>query len=72
MRNKIIFTKHTMEEGYDDDYTKYLDFLTQEETEEEQFFFDLDFDPKFNPGFYNNKYDNESLESILLEICDNL
>lgn len=44
-----------MEEEYDynDDYTQYLDFLTEEETEEEQFFFDLDFDPKFNTGFYD-------------------
>lgn len=29
----------------------YLEFLTEEETYEDQLFFDLDFDPKFNPGF---------------------
>ena len=67
---KYTKTQYKMEEDYydyDDDYTQYLDFLTEEEQEEEQFFFDLDFDPKFNPGFYESSESSESSEYILFE-----
>lgn len=42
----------------------YLEFLTEEETYEDQLFFDLDFDPKFNPGFLLSYEDYDFYDEI--------
>ena len=47
----------------------HLEFLTEEETYQDQLFFDLDFDPKFNPGFLVK---NDSIDDILSDFCDQI
>lgn len=68
-QNKMI-EKIGKEDDEDDDYIHKLDFLTQEEAEEEQFFFELDFNPKFMDNIsdiYGEEYEYDE-ECVRIDI----